>query len=389
MERTTKTPPPASKAATSEPRQAKPIISRRATTAAIAFLAVGLTVGSMILARSGNSSDASTPTAAPTRSTAASTPATPPASATTGPLTTASVSSAPVKPTHRTVGAAKSGAHRAGPTSVSLVQIASATDIPVRALLAYRSAATAQNKSDLACHVQWQFLAAFGRMESDHGRTGSSSIDAAGIAVPAIYGPPLNGSKPGVIAKILDSGGNPVRAEGPMQFLPSTFAAWGTGNPQNIDDAARAAARYLCADGRDLSTDSGRYAAALSYNHVDWYATDIQALYRDYLAGGPGVDYPAVPPKDAPVAPTKPKQTKPTASPSPTAKPSRPSSSPAPSSTGPKPVNTPSPSHPGSPTPSPSQSHPPTTAPASPVKTSTTPPSSPAPSPPPSSPPAH
>jgi hypothetical protein len=50
------------------------------------------------------------------------------------------------------------------------------------------------------------------------------------------------------------------RAVGPIQFIPSTWARWGAdGNGDgrtdrnNVFDAALAAGRYLCADGRDLS----------------------------------------------------------------------------------------------------------------------------------------
>ena len=50
-----------------------------------------------------------------------------------------------------------------------------------------------------------------------------------------------------------------------MQFIPSTWAVVGVDadgdgerNPQDIDDAALAAAVYLCSGNEDLSTDAGR-----------------------------------------------------------------------------------------------------------------------------------
>jgi hypothetical protein len=182
---------------------------------------------------------------------------------------------------------------------------ATATDIPARVLLAYRAAAARAALENPSCGIRWEFLAAFGRMETNHGRFGGSSVAENGVTTPPIYGAPLNGSRPGVIGTITTASGAADRAAGPMQFISSTWAAWGRGGDvQNIDDATNGAARYLCAGGRDLTTAAGRNAAALSYNHADWYAADIEALFLDYVSGRHGASYPAQPPVDAPVAPT-------------------------------------------------------------------------------------
>ncbi len=132
-------------------------------------------------------------------------------------------------------------------------------------------------------------------METDHGRLNGSTIGPDGIARPAILGPALDGSKPGVIGRLADASGAAVRAAGPLQFVPETWKRWGAGNVQDIDNAARAAARYLCADGHDLSTPAGRRAAALAYNNVGWYATDVLAVYADYLARRPAHSFPVKP----------------------------------------------------------------------------------------------
>src|SRR5690606_6207558 len=109
-----------------------------------------------------------------------------------------------------------------------------------------------------------------------------------------IVGVPLNGA-PGV-REIPDTDrglldGDPVhdRAVGPMQFIPSTWNKWATdgngdgiGDPQNIDDAAMAAARYLCAGGRDLSTGAGWWSAVMSYNHPVEYAQEVVAMAERY-----------------------------------------------------------------------------------------------------------
>jgi membrane-bound lytic murein transglycosylase B len=68
-----------------------------------------------------------------------------------------------------------------------------------------------------------------------------------------------------------------------MQFLPSTWARWATRasadgqppDPQNVDDAALTAARYLCASGGNLSTGKGWWKAVLAYNESVAYARDV------------------------------------------------------------------------------------------------------------------
>ena len=230
---------------------------------------------------------------------------------------------------------------------------ATATDIPARVLLAYRAAAARAALENPSCGIRWEFLAAFGRMETNHGRFGGSSVAENGVTTPPIYGAPLNGSRPGVIGTVTTASGAADRAAGPMQFISSTWAAWGRGGDvQNIDDATNGAARYLCAGGRDLSTAAGRNAAALSYNHADWYAADIEALFLDYVSGRHGASYPAQPPVDAPVAPTgdlfgtpadapAPAPTDATRAPAPSGNPTPTNTSPAPTSATPAPTGNP------------------------------------------------
>jgi membrane-bound lytic murein transglycosylase B len=56
-------------------------------------------------------------------------------------------------------------------------------------------------------------------------------------------------------------------AEGPMQFLPGTWARWGQGDVWDDHDAIRAAARYLAASG----APGDMTAAILEYNPNDVY----------------------------------------------------------------------------------------------------------------------
>jgi len=66
------------------------------------------------------------------------------------------------------------------------------------------------------------------------------------------------------------------------QFIPSTWARWkadgnsdGVADPQNIDAAALAAGRYLCAGGRNLATGTDWWTAILSYNNSTSYVQTV------------------------------------------------------------------------------------------------------------------
>src|SRR5204863_3581663 len=83
------------------------------------------------------------------------------------------------------------------------------------------------------------------------------------------------------------------RAVGPMQFLPSTWLTWGVapdgapGNPQNINAAALATARYLCASGRDLSQVHNMALAVFSYNHSFDYVRLVLSVAARYAGLDP------------------------------------------------------------------------------------------------------
>lgn len=73
-------------------------------------------------------------------------------------------------------------------------------------------------------------------------------------------------------------------AQGPMQFLPSTWAAYGKGGDINDDrDAILGAANYLAANGGG----TGRMANALwNYNHSDRYVAAV-TLYAERMRADP------------------------------------------------------------------------------------------------------
>ena len=175
---------------------------------------------------------------------------------------------------------------------------AAATGIPVRAVLAYGSATLTLGAQQPGCHIAWNTLAGIGAVESAHGTHSGARLLASGMSVPAIRGPALNGNGVGTI-RDSDNGswdGDSTwdRAVGPMQFIPGTWRRWGTdgsgdgvADPNQIDDAALTAARYLCASGSMASGDGWR-AAILSYNHSDSYVSSVAVMANRYAAATRG-----------------------------------------------------------------------------------------------------
>jgi soluble lytic murein transglycosylase-like protein len=97
--------------------------------------------------------------------------------------------------------------------------------------------------------VPWQYLAAINLVETRMGR---------------IHG--------------LSSAG----AQGPMQFMPATWAAYGRGNVHDPHDAILGAARYLKASGAP-----GNMAKALwAYNHHEGYVNGV-TMYADVMKKDP------------------------------------------------------------------------------------------------------
>ena len=103
--------------------------------------------------------------------------------------------------------------------------------------------------------MSWSLLAAVGQVESGHGANPGTSY---------------------------------AGAQGPMQFMPATFAAYGVDGDGDGDvdirdpaDSVFSAARYLCANG------AGRGGRALegavwNYNHAQWYVELVLKLAGQY-----------------------------------------------------------------------------------------------------------
>jgi membrane-bound lytic murein transglycosylase B len=146
------------------------------------------------------------------------------------------------------------------PATPQVISGLAANGIPNVALNAYRVAAARMAAVMPACGIDWSLLAGIGRVESNHGRFGGAVLNVDGTSTPKILGPPLDGVQ---FAYIADSDGGSYdgdsrfdRAVGPMQFIPTTWRAYaidangrGAPDPFNINDAALAAAHYLCVAG--------------------------------------------------------------------------------------------------------------------------------------------
>ncbi|RYV49993.1 lytic murein transglycosylase, partial [Pengzhenrongella frigida] len=172
-----------------------------------------------------------------------------------------------------------------------------ATGIGPVAMRAYANATLALAAEQPACRVGWTTLASIGATESGHGTHGGAVLDDDGRPSLPIIGPALDG-RPGFAAIPADPDatawhGDPVwdHAVGPLQFLPSTWRRWGAdgdgdqvADPNDLDDAALAAGRYLCAAGTDLTAAPAWQAAVLSYNHSHEYVAAILASANGYAA---------------------------------------------------------------------------------------------------------
>ncbi|TFV64940.1 UNVERIFIED_ORG: hypothetical protein E4P37_12065 [Bacillus sp. AZ43] len=180
-----------------------------------------------------------------------------------------------------------------------------ANGIPNVALNAYRVAAARMASAKGECGIDWSLLAGIGRVESNHGRYGGAVLGPDGSATPKILGPALDGGKFAYIGDsdngMWDNDSTYDRAMGPMQFIPTTWRAYaidadenGVTDPFNINDAALAAANYLCVAGGNLRTEAGQRKAVFAYNHSDEYVAEVLALARAYATGMPVADLPIV-----------------------------------------------------------------------------------------------
>ncbi len=178
--------------------------------------------------------------------------------------------------------------HPAVAVAVNPAALANATNIPLAYLTLYQQAA------GTCAGLRWEFLAAIGKLESDHGRA-----KARGVS----------------------SGENPWGAAGPMQFLAATWRQYGTSDINDRYDPAKAipaAARFLCAIGASKAEFraasnyyAGPYATGKARASGDAYATNAMARVASYvaIAGRSGGASPPPPGTTTTPATTIPKKT--------------------------------------------------------------------------------
>ncbi len=125
---------------------------------------------------------------------------------------------------------------------------ASATVPPLYQRLYVQAARTCRGMS-------WTLLAAIGQVESGHGANPGTSY---------------------------------AGAQGPMQFMPATFAAYGVDGDGDGDrdvqdpaDAVFSAANYLCRNGAGRGPDA-LARAVWHYNHAEWYVQLVLKLAGQY-----------------------------------------------------------------------------------------------------------
>ncbi|MGI8667803.1 MAG: lytic transglycosylase domain-containing protein [Jatrophihabitans sp.] len=263
-------------------------LSRTLFGLSILALAVLLCLPALI--RSGDNRLAAAPGGPPP--VPASRPATPAVAANPGPAPTAQFEAAAIRPSiiHTAVAAVPVADGLVGPAGDI-----GALGIPTMVLRAYHLAADQLAIEQPTCKLPWWLLAGIGHTESGHAESGRLTAD--GTTRGLILGPRLNGGIAGdAVIHDTDHGAfdgdtSYDRAVGPMQFIPSNWLRWGADgnydgkkNPSNTYDATLAAAHYLCAGGRDLSTPAGLAAAVLSYNQSQPYLATVLAwgtAYRD------------------------------------------------------------------------------------------------------------
>ncbi|MGD9794606.1 MAG: peptidoglycan DD-metalloendopeptidase family protein [Acidimicrobiia bacterium] len=172
----------------------------------------------------------------------------------------------------------------AGPSGSPPPSAAAIGEIPADLLSRYVDAAN-------TCEgLPWQVLAAIGFTESRHaqGRANATTGDVD----PPIFGPALDGTHGTTRIADVASPDGWMHAQGPMQFLPTTWSRWGrlapgrpadaTPSPHNAWDAIYSAAAYLCA-GRAQIDDLKQ--AILSYNHSSEYLHAVMNKAGEYGLG--------------------------------------------------------------------------------------------------------
>jgi cell wall-associated NlpC family hydrolase len=163
------------------------------------------------------------------------------------------------------------------------------------------------------CGMDLAFIAAIGYVESRHsqgvdgmGNVGRS-IDSSGTLDPYFFGPAtrlVNNLSPADMSFYRHPQGDRLHATGNMQFMPTTWNyieehlgvghAGGRPNPQNVYDAPRGTAHYLCTGARgNVSTDpEAKRRAINAYNPASYYyqlVINAEAELRTQISASQGI----------------------------------------------------------------------------------------------------
>lgn len=153
---------------------------------------------------------------------------------------------------------------------------------------AYQRASERVRHIDPDCRVPAWILAGVGEIESGHGTYGGAAPDARGDVRPKIIGIPLPKLGGDSDNGEWDDSTSVDHAVGPMQFIPSSWRAYGqdgnsdgNADPHNVYDATLAAAVLLCDVAGPMETEAQWRRGLFAYNHSTAYVNEVlEAAHR-------------------------------------------------------------------------------------------------------------
>lgn len=161
-------------------------------------------------------------------------------------------------------------------------------------MAAYGYAQLLLQRSDPGCHLGWTTLAGIGEVASRHGRADGATLQDSGRSLPTVVGPLLNGKSGQPLVKDTDAGaydGDATfdRAMGPLLIMPALWRAHasdadadGILDPYDIDDAALAVGKILCAGNEDLNDLAGWKAAIGRHTSGETFAKAVFSAADSY-----------------------------------------------------------------------------------------------------------
>jgi cell wall-associated NlpC family hydrolase len=145
--------------------------------------------------------------------------------------------------------------------------LSGALDIPERALIGYANGELTLRREQPGCHLSWVTLAGIGKASTNHGRFGGDTLDTNGTMTRPLGPVPLQGAAGEAASE---------QRKGPMQLTQQEWQRGrGTGSLQDVDDAAIATGRVLCAGGTDLQAGQSWWNAIGRYRDSDLFRQQV------------------------------------------------------------------------------------------------------------------